>query len=315
MNSKHTDPVADPIASLSSDPIPRLDAASARLGDVKHLHHPAGGVGVKRRLGARKLHELAERLGERDRTILETVGRFRLIRGDQLQRLYFHELATAQARARVSLRTLQRLIDLGLLTRTARRIGGAGAGSGTHTYLLTPSGRRVVAHLKGAGPVSDRGVHEPGLRFHAHTIAISELYVRTVEADRAGDLELLAFDPEPQSWRAAGRAGSVKPDAYVVVALGPFEHSSFVEIDLATEGRSAIGRKLTSYISYYRSGREQREHDVFPRILWITPHPGRRTVIQTLVDAFPADTRRLFATTLSEDAVVALADEDTETDR
>ena len=45
---------------------------------------------------------------------------------------------------RVCRRVLQRLVELGLLARTERRVGGVRAGSGSHTYLLTAAGRRVT---------------------------------------------------------------------------------------------------------------------------------------------------------------------------
>lgn len=41
------------------------------------------------------------------------------------------------------------------------------------------------------------GPYQPGLAFHRHTLAITELYVQLVEADRAGTVELVRFDPEP----------------------------------------------------------------------------------------------------------------------
>ena len=45
-------------------------------------------------------------------------------------------------------------------------------------------------------------MHEPGLAFVRHTLAVTELYVRLREAERAGTLELLEFEPEPECWRS-----------------------------------------------------------------------------------------------------------------
>ena len=68
-------------------------------------------------------------------------------------------------------------------------------------YAVTPAGRRLLAYWAGSGLASDRGVHEPGAGFVEHTLQAADLYVRLIEADRAGLLELLGFDAEPASWR------------------------------------------------------------------------------------------------------------------
>ena len=295
-------PVAGPLEAVSIPAIASTDAGSAQTGDMTHPR-PLG-----RRLGRRQLFELSEQLSDRDHEILQLVSRFRLVQGDQIQRLLFHDLSTEQGRSRVCRRVLQRLTQEQLLVRTERQVGGARAGSRAHTYLLTPAGRRVVNHYLGiAGPVSDRGVHGPGPAFHAHTLAITEFYTRTVEADRAGALELLAFDPEPSSWRHYS-GGIVKPDAYVVVAAGDYEYTTFVEVDLATEGRVALARKLKIYSRYHQSGRGHR-HGVFPRILWTTPTPARAATIETLIETLPRSARKIFATSILDNATTALTDD------
>ena len=212
-------PVARPIAPVSGSGDRRDHAASRRTSDTEH----PGRVPEHGRVGRRQLVALSEQLSERDQAILETVHRLRLVRGDQLQRLHFHTIATSTGAARVARRSLQRLVEHGLLTRTERRIGGTTSGSSGHTYLLTPAGRRMVALAHGEGRVSDRGAHEPGVRFHRHTLAITELYVHSVEADRANRIELVRFDGEPGSWRATAAAGVLKPDAFVIIATGEFE--------------------------------------------------------------------------------------------
>lgn len=307
-------PIARPVASDSEARVAPTYAGSVGLADMKHPHHQQGGVGVGRRLSGRQLQELAEQLSGRDHQIVQLVSRFRLVRGDHIHRVFFSDFSSEHGGARVCRRTLQRLTEVGLLARTQRRVGGVRPGSSTHTYLVTPAGRRVVAHVTGGGPVSDRGVHEPGLAFHVHTLAISDLYTRAIEAEREGLIELVVFDPEPHSWRqpTTGTAASlVKPDAYVVVAAGDYEHSAFVEIDLATEGRTALARKLQTYVTYHRSGREQAERDVFPRVLWLTPTPERAAVIQTLINALPRAAQRLFAIAVTADAVAALTADET----
>ncbi len=258
-------------------------------------------------LGKQQLLALADRLSERDLEIIRTVDRFRLLQGEQLRSLYFHEISTPGGSARICRRALARLVDQRLLHRLSRRIGGVRAGSTGHIYTLTPAARRLLAYRNGHGLPSDRGVHEPGEGFVQHTLAIAELHVTLAEAERIGRLRLARFDPEPDCWRVHASAFTtsavLKPDAYVELAAGEYEHANFVEIDLASEGRQALLRKLRAYLSYYRSGREQSAHGWFPRIVWITTTGSRAEVIEALIRTLPGTTRSLFAVGLPGRAV------------
>jgi len=102
----------------------------------------------------------------------------------------------------------------------------------------------------------------------------------------------------------------LKPDALVSVGIGAYEHASWVEIDLGTTGRSALLRKCRAYIAYHATGREQADHGVFPRVVWITPNPLRARYIAGLVRMLPAGAQRLFATTTSDKAMAALTGTD-----
>jgi len=262
------------------------------------------------RLSRRGLVELAAQLSDRDHELLETLERLRLLQSDQIRRLFFAEIATEAASARLCRRALQRLCELGLVHRLERRVGGVRAGSKGTVYASTARGRRLIAYWNGNGFANDRGVHEPGAAFVAHALAVSELYVVLVEAHRAGTIVLLAFEGEPRCWRTlTGPLGGpriVKPDARVRLAIGEYEHVSFVEVDLGTEGRGALTRKCAAYLAYYRAGREQVEHGLFPRVVWITTNPARARVIESVLRALPVDSRRLFVTALSDVALAAL---------
>jgi hypothetical protein len=312
------DPVADPVASSQPGPQPAQGAGSRSLSDAIHpdsgddqVRTPASRAAAVR-VSHRRLLELSAQLPQRDRQILDTVGMLRLARTDQLRALFFSELATETARKRVCGRTLHRLTRAGLLRPLERRIGGERAGSTGRVYALAPAGRRLLARLEESS-VSDRGVHEPGLMFVTHTLAIGDLYLGLVEAERARELELLAFEPEPTRTytTAIGRAARVRPDAYVAVGVGQFEQLSFCELDMATEGRGALERKLQAYLSLYRSGREQAAQGLFPRVVWIAPTPQRAEQIRTLIETLPAGAQKLFATTTIEHAVAVLAGEAT----
>jgi hypothetical protein len=134
-----------------------------------------------------------------------------------------------------------------------------------------------------------------------------KLYVRLREAEAAGQLELLTFEPEPSCWRrysgAAGGALVLKPDAFVRLGVGAYEDRYFLEIDCGTEGRGALVRKCQTYLAYYRAGREQTAHGVFPRVVWITTSERRVGLLVDVCAALPAEAWKLFAITTPERAV------------
>jgi len=253
---------------------------------------------------------LAEQLNDREKQVLDAVERFRLTRGDQLRRLFFNGISTEAGSARLCRRSLARLADAGLLTRLGRRVGGTRAGSSGHVFAITAAGRRLNAYLSGSGKPSNRGVHEPGQPFVAHTLAIVDLYVALVEAERAGTLELLAFETEPGCWRTfnavLGTAQTLKPDAHVRIAADDYEYASFVEVDCGTEGKGALLRKAHVYLSYYRSGREQAQQGLFPKVVWLAATENRTRFLSKLLLVLP-DGDRLFTAAMTAQAVGVLS--------
>jgi len=311
-----SDPLADPLAPSKTGRNPSSKAAFPPVSDATHPSprddqnpsqpsRPTSAVRVSRL----QLLKLAAQLPDRDRQILETVDMLRLARTDQLRRLFFQELTTTSAQTRVCRRSLQRLTDYGLLRPIERRIGGDHAGSNGQVYALASAGRRLLTYWAGEGLPSNRGLHEPGLLFARHTLAIGDLYVAVVEADRAGVVELLSFAVEPVRTYTSpiGKPLTLRPDARVRLGVGEYEQISFCELDLGSEGRGALERKLQAYVGLYRSGREQAHLGLFPRVAWIGTTPARAELISGLVAALPADVQKLFATTTTEQALTILA--------
>jgi hypothetical protein len=265
------------------------------------------------RLGRLALVELEGRLPERELEIVGQVERFRLLQSDQVRRLFFSEVESRAGGARLCRRVLAHLADEGLLRRLERRVGGARAGSSGHLYATTAAGKRLLAYLRGEGIPSNRGVHEPGLAFVSHTLAIAELYVGLVERERSGALELVSFETEPGCWRTyttpLGSSAALKPDALVRIASGEYEYASFVEIDLGTEGKGAVRRKAQVYLAYYRSGREQIEQGVFPQVVWIAEGEARVRFLADLFATLPAEAQRILVAVRSKDSLTVLAGE------
>lgn len=263
------------------------------------------------RLSRGGLVVLAESLSERDQQITETVDRLHLVSGPQLERLYFAAIDNPTTRARLARRTLQRLTNVRVLHRQQRRIGGVRAGSAGHVYALDVAGQRLVAYWRGEGIDRSRTSHEPGTPFARHTLAIAEQYVRLVEAERGGRLELLGFDAEPTCWRPfLGPMGArliLKPDALVAIACGDYEQRSFVEIDCGTEGRAALLRQCRAYLDYFRTGTEHERSGVFPRVVWITTTERRVVLLTEVCGSLPAEAWQLFVIGRPEQALDLLS--------
>ncbi|WP_045877692.1 replication-relaxation family protein [Pseudofrankia sp. DC12] len=245
------------------------------------------------------VERLVDQLSLRDRSVLVDLARVRVLTGDHLTRLHFHDLA-ATSRDRTRRRVLARLAELDLVSRLERTVGGVRAGSSGHVYALGVVGQRVLALLDAAAETGGgltaraRRPWTPGQLFLKHTLAISELYVQLTELCRAGLLTLGRFEAEPAAWWPDGGGGLLKPDASVCVALGEFEDSWFVEVDRATESPETLRRKLVRYVDFARAG-QLGPDGVTPRVLVTVPHERRLQDVRAVLARLPPPTDRLFA--------------------
>ena len=253
---------------------------------------------------------LEARLTPTEQAVVETLDRVRLATGAQLERLHFVGEGTSHTVARRARRTLTRLVGLRVLSRLNRRIGGVRAGSAGYVYALDVAGQRLASACGPAGGARIRRPWTPGGTFVAHTLAVTDLYVRLREAERTGDLELTAFDAEPAAWRRftglGGSATWLKPDAFVRVASGEFEHFTFVEVDRATQSAPALARKLAVYRRYHATGREQDRFGLFPRVVLLVPSEARKDVAARVCAAQPSDSWPLWRVAPYDDALTAL---------
>src|SRR5689334_13297406 len=86
---------------------------------------------------------VAVRLSERDWRIVEAVNVVRLLTGQQVERLFFWDLAPGRSRIASRSRALQRLVAWRVLVPLPRRIGGAGRGSTSLAFALDSAGQRL----------------------------------------------------------------------------------------------------------------------------------------------------------------------------
>jgi hypothetical protein len=252
----------------------------------------------------------AEQLVERDLAVLRSVSDLRFVSGGQLARLCFTDSADPAANARAARRALLRLTRLGALARLPRPVGGVRAGSAGFVYYLGPGGQRLAIERGWQPKRRRRRSMQPGTLFVRHALAIAELHVLLIEADRSRRLELLELASEPSCWRSYdGSHGllTLKPDSFVRLGLGDFEDSYFLEIDRGTEGSRAIAAQLGRYVAYYDSGQEQAERGVFPRVLWLATDQRRADVIADGVAELAEAERGLFQVALFEQVIAVLS--------
>lgn len=179
---------------------------------------------------------------------------------------------------------------------------------GTVSYCV---GKVLIEPARSVGVLNNVRPWTPSGPFLGHALAVTELYVRLLEAERAGQLQVLAFEAEPGCWRfftgPGGEAVVLKPDAFVRIGVGESEEHAFVEVDRGTESARALGIKFDRYRAYWASGREQRINDVFPRVVWLVPDARRYDQLLDVAGNQPAEAWRLFKMALFEDAVRALS--------
>lgn len=257
--------------------------------------------------GGTRAARLRRRLGDRDLAVLASLRQFKLLTGNHVQRLHVAD-SSEKTRARRARAIVKRLVDLGLVVRLGRNIGGVRAGSEGHTLGLTGLGDAVL-DVGGAVRRRHRHTWEGKPYFQDHTLTIADFYVGLREHVVQTAAELIAFETEPTSWRrfAGINGGTVlKPDCFVRLGVGEFERLAFVEIDLGTESLPSVMRKNQSYISYWRTGLEQRQHELFPGVLWLVPDERRSARLAEGIRQLPEDAQALFTVALLRDAPTLL---------
>jgi hypothetical protein len=130
-------------------------------------------------------------------------------------------------------------------------------------------------------------------------------------------LRVREFAAEPDCWRhftgPAGEPLVLRPDALLRLEIGGAldrtEISWFVEVDLDTERRPAIiAAKCAAYRRYETSGQEQRQHEVFPGVLFIAPTAQRVAAIRRVIARQPPSAQSLFVAVTEDQAMAALTE-------
>lgn len=219
-----------------------------------------------------------------DIAILHFLNRARFATTRQLARLFYSDSPSPETAIRRANFTTQRLKKEGLISHLDRRIGGARKGSASYVWQITFQGLKVLKGKDSTVALRYKNRYEPTQHHVEHTLAITEIFVETIEVARSSStISLEDFSFEPTSWRdyqkLSGVGLTLKPDAYLELLNGEYEDHYFLEIDRRTESLARVVNTCKKYIEYYRSGIEQRQKEVFPYVLWIVPDDKRKTAI------------------------------------
>jgi hypothetical protein len=240
----------------------------------------------------------------RDRELVRQVAELRLMSGRQIEATHFPPgaYASSETASRRCRQVLARLVRDGRLHRLDRRVGGVRAGSSSFVYALGAVGHRLIEDDR----VRSRR-YEPSAVFVKHQLAVSQLVVELILAAQRGEIELLRVEGEPSCWRNVPAVGRVvlRPDLSLVLSSDELEYRWFVEVDRDTHHRPAILRKARLYESYYRTGVEQANSGVFPRVIWITPTATRGAALRNTLDSGKF-TAGLMVVTAVDEAVAVL---------
>jgi hypothetical protein len=254
-------------------------------------------------LTAARLAALERSLTPQERDIIGTLDRLRVATTKQLRRIHFADHTNASA-ARQAPALLASLAERRIVTKLERQVGGIRAGSRAAVWSLDLAGQRLASACGPAGGPTRRP-WTPSLAFLAHRLAVSECFVNLTERCRTDSLDLLDFDAEPLCWRRYaspfGGTHSLKPDAYVRLGIGDVERGAFIEIDRATEGRSALTRKFRAYRQYWETGREQARRGYFPRVVFAVPDEERKGLLIDRCAEQPEESWPLWQVVLADD--------------
>lgn len=249
-----------------------------------------------------------DRLSDRDRAIIASVRRVRVVTGAQLERLHFAGLSE-RSRARSRRLVLSRLADWRVLMRLQRRVGGVRRGSSGLVFALdsagqwlSPRAHDLSGHLK---PI--RRPHTPQEIFLNHALAVSELYVGLVERARIDAFELLAFATEPDCWWPDGLGRWLRPDAYLRIANARYSDAWWLEQDMDrpdrhSESLADIRRKLLAYLDFVQRG-QLGPGGVTPRVLISVTNTKRAADIAGVIERLPAPAQQMFHVTTADQAV------------
>lgn len=231
------------------------------------------------------------RLVARDVEILKAVHDCRVLRGDQIQTLFFGCQSTASYR-------LSRLYQHGFLERHFLPTLG-GLASSPILYTLGKRGVDVLRQALGGGPEEGRrwsGGKELSPLFLEHMLAINTVRIAITKACQGSRFRLLTWRGENELKAnydyvnirtPTGRLKSVSviPDSYFRLETPRGIAHFFLELDRGTMTTQRFQAKVQAYQAYYQSGAYQKRYEARGlRVLTVTVSWARATNLQRVTE-------------------------------
>jgi hypothetical protein len=201
-------------------------------------------------------------LADIDRRLLDVLCTHRVVRQDQLCRLFPHiPERTLRYRTR-------RLRDLGLAGRS-RPYREQGSAPNHHWPT-----RRADCLMRGEAVPRGGERKQPNPLFLAHAAALTELYVAIFTTARAAGFKGLRYQREGEAretFKDGARERALAPDATLgLIDAQDRDLSAFVEIDLGTMSHTRLRAKAELYAAYAASDAWRTRHPFLPALLFLT---------------------------------------------
>ena len=224
----------------------------------------------------RLVHPPRIHLTERDGQVIKAVNDFRVMRQDQVQRLFFPSRNTAQAR-------LWLLWQHRYLRREFLPVVG-GIQTSPVLYVLDKRGAELLQDEFGYDSESLRSPRRQSLthQFLDHTLGLSEIRLAVALSCRERNYELKTWLDENtlkanyDKVQVGQRLVAVLPDAYLVIGVPVGDLHFFLEYDRGAEHLRYFKRKMAAYVAYYRTGKCDARYGT-NRIRVLTVNEGGRT--------------------------------------
>jgi Replication-relaxation len=204
----------------------------------------------------------AAMLADIDRRLLDVLCAHRVVRQDQLCRLFPHiPERTLRYRTR-------RLHDLGLAGRS-RPYRDQGSAPNHHWPT-----RRADCLMRGEPAPRGGERREPNPLFLAHAAALTEFYVAVYTTARAAGFKELRYGREGdarETFKDGARERALAPDAMLaLIDEQDRGFRAFVEIDLGTMSHARLRAKAELYAAYVASDAWRARHPYLPALLFLT---------------------------------------------
>jgi hypothetical protein len=213
---------------------------------------------AKKRISRYQRTSLAPRmrLTERDKQVVCAVYEHRLLRRDQIERLFFTQASTCNQR-------LMRLYQHGYLDRIFRPVS---FGSSQAVYALDKNGADLVAQELGMDRNKinwKRKNNKVETLFMEHTLAINDCFVNLVLSIRESpSIDLLFWEHESKELqdRVPDTEGKQKyltiaPDAFFAIRLSEGKSFFFLEVDMGTMTLTRFRKKIIAYRQFWKTGK------------------------------------------------------------